>query len=94
MAEVHFNRERDEYTKGLEYLTVLELLSRCDSLVGSSCSAMLVAKEMNMGKYEYYEVFEDKLQILSASDWRVFLRHCVRYFNKTMNIHEYARPKK
>ena len=36
LADVHFDRENDEYQKGVEYLVVLELLARCEEVIGKN----------------------------------------------------------
>jgi len=53
---IHFNRENDEYQKGLEYLTVLTLLSKCDALYGINTGTFRAARVMNGNKYEYVEM--------------------------------------
>ena len=37
IGSIHFDREDDNYKKGLEYLSSMILLSRCDSLVAGNC---------------------------------------------------------
>lgn len=56
LSSIHFERENDEYLKGLEYLTVLELLSRCDSLVGTNTGGIRAAILMNGNNYEHTEI--------------------------------------
>lgn len=56
--EVQFDRENDIYPKGLEYLSSLQLLSRCDVLLGGNCGGACVALYMNNMKYEYVELFK------------------------------------
>ena len=56
--EVHFERENDLYLKGLEYLSSLQLLSRCDVLLGGNCGGACAALYMNNMKYEHVELFE------------------------------------
>jgi len=45
-------RENDEHLKGLEHLAVLELLSKCHSLLGMDTGFFRAAIVMNNGKYE------------------------------------------
>lgn len=56
LSLIHFERENDEYLKGLEYLTVLELLSRCNSLVGTNTGGVRAAILMNGNNYEHTEI--------------------------------------
>ncbi len=37
---VHFNRDNDDFLKGLEYLSSLIILSKCDSLIGGNCGGL------------------------------------------------------
>lgn len=56
--QVEFNRENDIYLKGLEYLSSLQLLSRCDVLLGGNCGGACAALYMNNMKYERVELFK------------------------------------
>lgn len=58
LYKVHFNRDNDAYLKGLEYLEVLELLARCDALLGPAIATTKLAELINDGKYEFvsYEI--------------------------------------
>lgn len=53
LSTVAFEREHDEYWRGLEYLAVLFLLSQCDSIMGMNTGTFRAAVTMNEGKYEY-----------------------------------------
>lgn len=52
IKDVHFDRENDEYLKGLEYLSSLLILSRCQGLVAGNCGGTEAAVFWNQGKYE------------------------------------------
>ena len=56
--QVEFNRENVIYLKGLEYLSSLQLLSRCNALLGGNCGGACAALYMNNMKYEYVELFQ------------------------------------
>lgn len=56
--EVQFDRENDIYLKGLEYLSSLQLLSRCDVLLGGNCGGACAALYMNNMNYKYVELFD------------------------------------
>lgn len=53
LSTVTFDREQDEYWRGLEYLTVLFLLSQCDSIMGMDTGTFRAAVTMNEGRYEH-----------------------------------------
>ena len=46
LADIHFNRERDSYKKGLEYLKVLWILSRSKEIYGYSNATTECAKSL------------------------------------------------
>jgi hypothetical protein len=56
--QVQFNRDNDIYLKGLEYLSSLLLLSKCDVLLGGNCGGACAALYMNNMKYEHVELFD------------------------------------
>ena len=56
--QVQFDRENDIYLKGLEYLSSLQLLSRCNVLLGGNCGGACAALYMNNMKYEHVELFD------------------------------------
>lgn len=58
LSEIHFERENDEYLKGLEYLTTIYLLSKCNALVGSIVGSTMGAICMNCGQYEHIEIID------------------------------------
>lgn len=52
IKDVHFDRENDDYWKGVEYLSSLVILSKCNALVAGNCGGSLAAVFMNGGAYE------------------------------------------
>lgn len=56
--EVQFDRDNDIYLKGLEYLSSLQLLSRCDVLLGGNCGGACAALYMNNMRYKHTELFD------------------------------------
>ena len=58
LVDVSFGRENDKYLKGLEYLTTVVILSRCNCLIGSLVGATIGAMEMNRGRYEHTYIFD------------------------------------
>ena len=56
--QVHFDRDNDIYLKGLEYLSSLQLLSKCNVLLGGNCGGACAALYMNNMKYEHVELFD------------------------------------
>lgn len=55
--QVQFHRENDLYWKGLEYLSSIWLLSRCDALIAGNCGGSTSALYLNNGKYKYWYLF-------------------------------------
>ncbi len=58
LADIQFDRENDRYLRGLEYLTNIVLLSRCDCLLGVYVGGTVGALEMNGGAYEHVEMMD------------------------------------
>ena len=58
LGDVRFSRERDAYLRGLEYLTTLMLLSRCNCLTGTLIGSTVGAIGFNMGKFEEIEIID------------------------------------
>lgn len=61
ICNVHFERENDDYLKGLEYLSSLKILSECDGFVGGNCGGTQAAIFFNGGKYKDCIVFDHGL---------------------------------
>ena len=49
--------ENDKYLKGIEYLTDIVILSKCNCLIGSIVGGSIGAIEMNQGRYEHKYLF-------------------------------------
>ena len=58
IGQVHFDRENDDYYKGLEYISSLTILSRSNALIGGNCGGTCAAIYMNNMMYEYTHVFD------------------------------------
>lgn len=58
IKDVHFERENDEYLKGLEYLSSLYIVSQCKALIAGNCGGSQMAVFLNGGRYEYEHVFD------------------------------------
>lgn len=58
LADIPFDRKNDRYLRGLEYLTNIVLLSRCDCLLGVYVGGTTGAMEMNGGGYEHVEIMD------------------------------------
>lgn len=61
ITEVHFDRENDDYYKGLEYLSSLYILSRCKAFVAGNCGGTGIAFLLNDDKFERMKVFDKGL---------------------------------
>lgn len=57
-SSVRFDRANDVYLKGLEYLTAVILLSRCNCAVLGVCGGSMAALFVNGGKYERTHIFD------------------------------------
>ncbi|MCR5624745.1 MAG: hypothetical protein K6G11_05815 [Lachnospiraceae bacterium] len=51
IKDVHFERENDDYLKGLEYISSMYILSRCDNIIAGNCGGSQFAVFMNGGRY-------------------------------------------
>lgn len=58
ITQIHFERENDNFLKGLEYLSSLNLLSKCDSLIAGNCGGTTFAYYMNGMNYEYCKIYD------------------------------------
>ena len=58
LATIKFDRENDEYLKGLEYLLVLEALLHCNSLIGPDSGTLYFARLAKKDGYEYLHIIE------------------------------------
>lgn len=56
IGDITFERENDNYLKGLEYLSSIYILSKCFALIGGNCGASQGALYLNNLKYEFYEL--------------------------------------
>lgn len=52
LAQIENQRDNDKYLRGIEYLTAIELLSRCDYLLAGICSGSVCDLIMNGGEYK------------------------------------------
>ena len=61
IKDVHFDRENDDYLKGLEYISSLQILANCDGLVAGNCGGTQAVVFWNGGKYREAHVFDGGL---------------------------------
>lgn len=60
LMKVKFPRDNDGYLRGLEYCTVIEMLSACSGIVANCmCGGTMAALTRNQGKYEEVLVYDD-----------------------------------
>ena len=52
-----FDRENDEYLRGLEYLSSMNVLSKCDALIAGINTGSQMAYIMNDGEYEHVHFY-------------------------------------
>lgn len=62
IGEVHFERENDNYIRGLQYLSSLVILSRCDALLAGNCGGTLFSLFYNNMKYEHVKIYNLGIQ--------------------------------
>ena len=58
ISMVHFDRENDNYWKGLEYLSSMYIVANCKALLGGYCGASNMALLLNNEKYERFIVYD------------------------------------
>ena len=58
LVDISSNRENDKYLKGMEYLTTVILLSKCNCLIGTLVGATVGALELNQEQYESKYIFD------------------------------------
>lgn len=58
IGDVKFDRENDAYLRGLEYLSSIYLLSRCDALIAGQNTGSQMAYIFNNGNYEHVFFYE------------------------------------
>ncbi|KFF13391.1 hypothetical protein IW15_06240 [Chryseobacterium soli] len=52
LFEASFNRENDRYLKGIEYLSSIYILSKCNSFIGGLCAGTYATNFMNSTDFE------------------------------------------
>lgn len=57
LFSVDLGRENEQYRKGLEYLSSIFLLSKCNALIGGHCGGSDMAIYFNNCKYEYVHIY-------------------------------------
>lgn len=56
--QIHTNNELEIKARGLEYLSSIYLLSKCNALIGGNCGGSMAALFMNDGGYTYWKLFD------------------------------------
>ena len=57
IGKVHFDRPNDNYLKGLQYLSSMVLLSRCNALLAGNCGGSLFTLFYNNMQYEHSKIY-------------------------------------
>ena len=61
LIDIYQKEERDGYKDNLRYLGIINILSKCTSLIASTdCGAYFIATGLNDHKYEFVELLYDK----------------------------------
>ena len=55
--QVRIGVENETYIKGIEYLSSLEILAKCDGLIAGNCGGSIYSLLRNNSKYEYWKIF-------------------------------------
>ena len=58
LSQVHFNRENDDYLKMLEYMSSINIVSKCDYLVTGLSGGSEMAIYRNGNRYKYSYIFD------------------------------------
>ena len=58
LSSISINREKDRYSRGMEYLSSIRLLSRCGGLVAGQCGGSFAAYYWNNNRYRYIFFWE------------------------------------
>ena len=58
VSQVHFNRENDDYLKMLEYMSSINIVSKCDYLVTGLSGGSEMAIFRNGNRYKYSYIFD------------------------------------
>lgn len=58
ISAVHFDRENDNYLKMIEYMSSIDLVSKCDYLVTGLCGGSQMAIYRNGNTYKYSYIFD------------------------------------
>lgn len=58
IGEVSFERDNDNYLKGIEYLSSIYILANCDALLAGHCGASGMALLLNGEKYERFKEYK------------------------------------
>jgi len=56
--QIHGKHEHEIYERGIEYLSSIFLLSRCDALIAGNTGGSTAALYLNNGKYRYWKLFD------------------------------------
>lgn len=56
--DIDFDRPNDKYLRGMEYLSSVMLLSKCEGFVGGICGGSLAACYINGGRYKNCEMID------------------------------------
>lgn len=57
IGQIEYNRENDRYLSGLEYLTTIIILSKCNAIIAGRTSGLIAALILNDNNYEYHHIY-------------------------------------
>ena len=89
LANIKNDRENDEYRKSIEYLTVLYLLTCCDSIYGIDCGSTRYARSFN-DHYEHFHTFTGKKNKPLEAKLNDKIKKIRRKIHRELKIKEYG----
>lgn len=58
LSDIKMEREKDEYWRGMEYLSSIHIVAKCDSLIAGMCGGSQMALIINDFQYEQVQLFD------------------------------------
>ncbi|XME01252.1 hypothetical protein QYZ88_011075 [Lachnospiraceae bacterium C1.1] len=89
LADIHFSRDNDAYLKGIEYLTVIHLLSKCDGIYGIICGSVVCAQMLRENSIKV-QLYETEKNVSFSYKLLVVRDKFKRKVKRTMKLGEYS----
>lgn len=75
MSESQFDTLNDKHHQGMDYITAIVILSKCNCFIGGKCDGTLAALNMNGDKYENVYLFDLGRYGIDNDDFATQLKH-------------------